>query len=53
MEQRLPVDRVQLAAKLGKDYPFFDYQLEIRKVIYMANAIESINMSMRKVIKMY
>lgn len=30
--------------------PFFDYPLEIRKVIY-TNAIESINMSLRKNIK--
>jgi len=31
--------------------PFFDYPPEIRKVIYITNAIESINMSLRKVIK--
>lgn len=31
--------------------PFFDYPPEIRKVIYATNAIESINMSLRKVIK--
>ena len=31
--------------------PFFDYPGEIRKVIYTTNAIESINMSLRKVIK--
>jgi putative transposase len=31
--------------------PFFDYPAEIRKVIYTTNAIESINMSLRKVIK--
>ena len=52
--------------KWGKDYqsiglswrrnwariiPFFDYPPEIRKVIYTTNAIESINMSLRKVIK--
>jgi len=53
-------------AKWGKDYPsigqswrrnwervipFFDYPPEIRKAIYTTNAIESINMSLRKVIK--
>ena len=32
-------------------FPFFDYPAEIRKVIYTTNAIESINMSLRKVIK--
>jgi len=31
--------------------PFFDYPPEIRKVIYTINAIESINMSLRKVTK--
>jgi len=31
--------------------PFFDYPAEIRKVIYTTNAIESINMSLRKIIK--
>lgn len=31
--------------------PFFDYPQEIRKVIYTTNAIESLNASLRKVIK--
>lgn len=31
--------------------PFFDFPAEIRKVIYTTNAIESLNMSLRKVIK--
>jgi putative transposase len=31
--------------------PFFDYPLEIRKIIYTTNAIESVNMSLRKVSK--
>lgn len=31
--------------------PFFDYPPEIRKVIYTTNAIESINMTLRKVMK--
>ena len=31
--------------------PFFQYPSEIRKVIYTTNAIESLNMSLRKVIK--
>lgn len=35
----------------GRVVPFFDYPPEIRKVIYTTNAIESINMSLRKVIK--
>lgn len=31
--------------------PFFDYPPEIRKVIYTTNAIESVNMSLRKISK--
>ncbi len=31
--------------------PFFDYPPEIRKIIYTTNAIESVNMSLRKVSK--
>ncbi len=31
--------------------PFFDYPAEIRRVIYTTNAIESVNMSLRKVTK--
>ena len=31
--------------------PFFDYPPDIRKVIYMTNAIESVNMSLRKITK--
>ncbi len=56
----------EFAAKWGADYPsivqswrrnwariipFFDYPAEIRKVIYTTNAIESVNMSLRKVTK--
>ncbi|OCX71375.1 hypothetical protein A6M27_02120 [Acidithiobacillus thiooxidans] len=31
--------------------PFFDYPPEIRKVIYTTNAIESVNMNLRKITK--
>lgn len=31
--------------------PFFSYPAEIRKVIYTTNAVESLNMSLRKIIK--
>lgn len=31
--------------------PFFDYPAEIRRVIYTTNAIESVNMSLRKITK--
>jgi transposase-like protein len=33
--------------------PFFAYPVEIRKVIYTTNAVESLNMSLRKIIKMW
>lgn len=61
-EQRL----MEFEAKWGQDYPsiaqswrrnwariipFFDYPPEIRKVIYTTNAIESVNMSLRKITK--
>jgi len=61
-EQRL----TEFESKWDKDYqsisliwsrnwarliPFFDYPPEIRKVIYTTNAIKSINLSLRKVIK--
>ena len=31
--------------------PFFDYQAEIRKIIYTSNTIEFLNMSPHKIIK--
>ena len=31
--------------------PFFDYPPEIRRIIYTSNAIESVNMSLRKITK--
>jgi putative transposase len=61
-EQRL----AEFEEKWGNDYPsigqswrrnwpqiipFFDYPPEIRKVIYTTNAIESVNMSLRKITK--
>lgn len=35
----------------GVSFRFFDYLPEIRRIIYTASAIESINMSLRKVSK--
>jgi putative transposase len=40
-----------LAPELGRITPFFDYPPEISKVIYTTNAIESVNMSLRKITK--
>jgi transposase-like protein len=37
--------------KWDKIIPFFEYPEPIRKAIYTTNAIESMNMTMRKVIK--
>jgi putative transposase len=34
-----------------RETPIFDYPMEIRKIIYTTNAIESLNRSLRKVIK--
>jgi putative transposase len=34
-----------------KTTPFFEYPADIRKAIYTTNAIESLNMTLRKVIK--
>jgi len=51
MGQGLPVDWAELAAELGTDHPFFRLSAGNPKVIYTTNAIESINMSLRKVIK--
>ena len=40
---------------LGDDYhritPFFDYSPEVWQIIYTTNAIESVNMSLRKITK--
>ena len=38
-------------SKWGNIIPFFDYPEDIRKAIYTTNAIESLNMTLRKVIK--
>lgn len=61
-EQRL----AEFEEKWGKDYPpigqswrrnwdriiaFFDFPPEIRRIIYTTNAIESVNMSLRKITK--
>jgi putative transposase len=42
------IDRLRNWSRL---IPFFDYPPEIRKVIYTTNAIESVNMGLRKLTK--
>ncbi len=47
----LPYHQPDVAPELGALDPFFAYPADIRKVIYTTNAVESLNMSLRKVIK--
>ena len=42
---------VRLAAGLENVTPFFVFPPDIRRVIYTTNAIESLNMQLRKIIK--
>lgn len=51
MGQERPLRWAELATQLATSHSVFDYPPEIRKVIYTTNAIESINISLRKVIK--
>ena len=48
--------RYQAIGKLWKEQwprviPFFEFPAEVRKVIYTTNAVESLHMSLRKIIK--
>jgi putative transposase len=50
-------DKYQAIGKLWKDnwervIPFFEFPAEVRRVIYTTNAVESLHMSLRKIIKM-
>ena len=49
-EQYLPIGQ-SWRRNWNRLIPFFDYPPEIRKVIYTTNAIESVNMSLRKLTK--
>ena len=49
-------DKYQAIGKLWKDHwdrviPFFEFPAEVRQVIYTTNAVESLHMSLRKIIK--
>jgi putative transposase len=48
---RYPLIAKSWRANWQRVIPFFAYPPEIRKVIYTTNAIESLNMSLRKVTK--
>lgn len=50
-DARYPAISKSWQKKWDQITPFFGYPPDIRKVIYTTNAIESINMSLRKVIK--
>jgi putative transposase len=51
VESEISAHCADLAAALAGSLPFFAYPLEVRKIIYTTNAIESLNMQVRKVIK--
>ncbi len=51
MGYRVSDDQPDVAAELGTLDAVFRVSGDIRKVIYTTNAIESLNMSLRKVIK--
>ena len=46
-----PGNRSMLAQSMGTGHPVFAYPNEIRKIIYTTNAIESLHMQLRKVLK--
>jgi len=50
-DAKYPTIRKKWINNWDRIIPFFDYPEEIRKVMYTTNAIESINRSIRKVIK--
>ncbi len=49
--QKYPMIATSWRRHWSEVIPFFDYPPEIRKVIYTTNAIESLNMQLRKVLK--
>jgi putative transposase len=50
-DSKYPTIRQMWRKNWERVIPFFDYPADIRKVIYTTNAIESLNRSLRKVIK--
>ena len=51
MGRKVSHHRSELAAGLGASHPVFVYPEAVRKIIYTTNAIESLNMQLRKIIK--
>ncbi|MBA2733021.1 MAG: IS256 family transposase [Acidobacteria bacterium] len=50
-DEQFPTISKSWRANWERIVPFFAYPADIRKVIYTTNAIESVNMSLRKIIK--
>jgi putative transposase len=50
-EARYPLNAKSWRASWGRIIPMFGYPDEIRRAVYTTNAIESLNMSLRKIIK--
>jgi len=50
-DEKFPTIAKSWRANWARVIPFFAYPPEIRKVIYTTNAVESLNMSLRKVTK--
>jgi len=50
-DKRYPSIRLMWQRNWERVIPFFAFSPEIRKVIYTTNAVESLNMSLRKIIK--
>ena len=51
MGPAIPVDQPLWRRNWQGVIPFFQFPPEIRKIVYTTNAIESLNMSLRKAIK--
>jgi transposase-like protein len=51
MEPKYPPIVAMWQGQWEQVIPFFFYPLEVRKIIYTTNAIESLHMQLRKIIK--
>jgi putative transposase len=49
--QEIPAHRADLETAVGAGHPVFLLPAEVRKIIYTTNAIESLHMQLRKIIK--
>ena len=51
MEREVSGDRSTLEERLGASGTLFDYRPAIHKAVYRTNAVESLNYSLRKIVK--